>query len=182
MYLAAVFVVHSVARTNSNSLERSIPLVASIDVRPHRIEPIPFLFETLINWISHGFRKSRISWDFLFVHKNTLKALHAFKGPNEKSWTTIRQQQQLIIIIIIHSWNCFFYVNIMLHWGVTKRINEMDLKVIKKKYSLRKLEKHGMNSWTRTSHELIHVRTDNEILNSSQNEKEKGQTTTWWLK
>lgn len=56
MYLAAVFVVHSVVHTNSNSLERSIPSVASNDVHPHRNEPIPFSFETLINLISYGFR------------------------------------------------------------------------------------------------------------------------------
>lgn len=56
MYLVAVFVVHSVARTNSNNLEHSIPLAASIDVRLRRNEPIPFLFETLINSIRQGFR------------------------------------------------------------------------------------------------------------------------------
>lgn len=54
MYLVAVFVVHLVVHTNSNSLERSIPSAASNDVRLHRNEPIPFLFETSINLISLG--------------------------------------------------------------------------------------------------------------------------------
>lgn len=74
MYLAAVFVVHSVVRTNSNSLERSIPLAASIDVRPHRNEPIPFSFETLINLIRLGFRMK-----FQSFGVESLKALHAIK-------------------------------------------------------------------------------------------------------